>query len=510
MLKVISPETMRGIDAHAISTGISSYQLMEQAAESAFDRMLVLLPELGFLGKDDVLVMCGTGNNGGDGLVIARLLSELSDEVAVHVCVVGDQEAMTPETEQNFVALQFCDVTMVDFEAVTSEQLHFDIVVDALLGIGTTLPLRGPIRDAASFVQQSGSRVVSIDIPTGVCAATGDVDDCAVVADITCTMEAVKTGMLLGEAPDYCGHVEVCPIGAPASAWNDVNYSLMLENKDIRDILPERKRQSSKRTFGHVVVLAGSSNMPGAAALSANACITAGAGTVTLITPKVHASVLPDIMTVELESENGFFTSNMFDEVEADLAAATAVVVGPGLGSHPQTQAFVARVLQWSLETQKPVVVDADGLRAVSQHTRLHNKCILTPHEGEFARLTGHSIQEIEQQRDILAQQWASQLHCTLVLKSSVTRIANGTLLGWNTSGTPALATAGSGDVLAGVLGALVAQGISAFEAAMLATHWHGLAGQFISESEVVESATASKVIRSLGPSLLQATGGLM
>jgi ADP-dependent NAD(P)H-hydrate dehydratase / NAD(P)H-hydrate epimerase len=353
---------------------------------------------------------------------------------------------------------------------------------------------------------------IAIDISTGLDAASGKAHEKAFPAHHTITMAALKTGLLLNDAPDACGQIHTVPIGIPDDYIAKQARVRVLTMHDVRRLLPARARRSAKHDFGSIAVIGGTHTMAGAPALAANASISAGAGLVRLYAPGVHPAVLPEIMTRELPHLNGALSDN--PETRAVLEEAiqvnTAFVIGPGLGSNPDTMRLV-RWLVESIPAVKPIVIDADGLRALSVENGtappLRPNIVLTPHRGEFTRFVqgmqgSVDYVSVPANAHTLAPEWAARLGCTLLLKNVPTIVSDGHMTYYNTSGNAGMATAGSGDVLSGILGALLAQHISlnitALEATAIGAFLHGSAGDAFAARHGMASLTASGLIGGL------------
>jgi ADP-dependent NAD(P)H-hydrate dehydratase / NAD(P)H-hydrate epimerase len=522
MLYALTPEEMRTADTYAMSNlGIPPAILMENAVRSVLEVLRPLLKEhcaARQIIHPSVLVLCGAGNNGGDGFALARHLSHTAN---VRVYRTGEKDHMSEETAMN---LRAAELHGIPIEHITSEQdvarlsWQADCVIDALVGIGGSSEPRGVILamlEQCAVLGASPSQTplcIAIDIPTGLDAASGKAHEKVFSAHHTITMAALKTGLLLNDAPDICGQIHTVPIGIPDDYIAKQARVRVLTMEDVRQLLPVRPRRSAKHDFGSVAIIGGTHNMAGAPALAVNASISAGAGLVRLYAPRVHPAVLPEIMTRELPHVNGALTDN--PETRAMLQEAiqvnTAFVIGPGLGANADTMRLV-RWLMESIPAEKPIVIDADGLRALSVENGvvqpLRESIVLTPHRGEFTRLVqgmhgSVDYASIPANAHTLAPEWAVHLGCTLLLKNVPTIVSDGHITYYNTSGNAGMATAGSGDVLSGILGALLAQhvllNITVLEATAIGAFLHGSAGDAFVARHGMASLTASGLIAGL------------
>ncbi len=503
--RVLLPEEMRAADRRAMEKlGVPSIVLMENAARAAFEILLPILVERFPENPPVIVILCGPGNNGGDGFALARHLARIAP---VRVLWTGDEERMSPETRTNLQILQRLHISTWKIAREGDEQRipkQCDVLIDALLGIGGSGKPRGIIRAILRHLQTPGFETppkltVAIDIPTGVDAETGKADPLAIRADVTITMGALKTGLLLNDGPEYCGKIFVANLGIPDDDFVGLKGRVAFDMAMVCTELRERKARSTKRDYGRVVVIGGQRSMPGAPALAANAAIAAGAGLVRLFAPSIHPQIKPEIITVPLEADSeGTIAATEWGRLKEAVRFADAVVLGPGLGETEAAVALAKEMLQTALEHSIPIVVDADGLRAVPHFDHLHDHCILTPHLGEFERITQEPALTLRERGMWLAEQWASRWKAVLVLKDVPIVITDGQDTWLHPAGNPGMATAGSGDVLSGILGGLLAQKYEPFRAAVFGVALHQLAGRLYVEKAGFESLTASALIATL------------
>ncbi len=420
-----------------------------------------------------VVVVCGKGNNAGDGLVAARVLARRGALVTV-VLAAGDPK------DAALRALRAFDARVVDLGSSPSLE-NADLVIDALLGVGITRAPDGAIGEAVRLVAQSACPVLSVDVPSGLDADTGDVPGDAVRAWHTVTFTGFKPGLLFSRGAGLAGLIEVADIGIPRDLRSGT--AVALEEADVRMLLPERNTDANKYRSGVAMVVAGSRAMPGAAALVCGGAVRGGAGLVMLAAPASVCAIalahVPEIVTIPLEDgPEGVFDEKGIDAIRERMQKVSALAIGPGLSRHHATAEAVRRLFA---ETEVPVVLDADGLNAFEGRladlgARSH-RAVLTPHAGEFARLAG----ALPANRLEGARALAADTRCIVLLKGYGTVIAapDGRLA-VNATGGANLASAGTGDVLTGLTAALLARGLDGFGAAAAGSFIHGTAADLL------------------------------
>ena len=495
MLHVYTTDSVRALDAACDrEANIPTIELMENAARSAADIILDLFDE-----RKKILVVCGNGNNGGDGFAIARMLSEEHD-----VTVVADPtpDKMSEATRRNFELV----AESLGFAALTfaGEVLEGqEIVIDAAFGVG----FHGSLGDANFELLGDVGDVyrIAVDIPSGLDANTGIADEYAFQADLTITMEGVKLGMLCGEGQELCGEVLVASIGAPEELVKRFAIASVIEPEDVRQILPQRKPESSKFDYGRVLVVAGSLGMRGAAALTSSAAMRGGAGLVELATPYVHPLVLREVMTTVLPSSSkGTIDATAASLLTERMSKASVLALGPGIGDDALTIEMLAGFIN-NIDTSTPIVIDADGLRTVPLLKRNMRNVVLTPHHGEYAHLCSDraNLDELKPEERIAhVKRTAKELGCILHVKSHPSITTDGETVYLTTSGNPGMATAGSGDVLTGLIAACLAQHVSPLQAAALAAYFHAEAGDIAAETKGEESMIAGDIIEYLAEAI--------
>lgn len=490
MQAVLTPEQMAAADRAAIAAGIPSSTLMERAGR-AVARAAVALAG-GAYGRR-VVVLCGKGNNAGDGLVAARLLAGWGATPVV--VFLNDPATFRGDPKANLG--QLGPVRTLPYAAGTfARELHrADAVVDALVGTGFTGTLRDEAGEAVEAVEACGAPVLAIDIPSGVDGATGAVDGPAITAAVTVTMAAPKLGLVLPPGSEHAGRVEVAAIGIPVPEAGPAHPEVLglPGPADVACILGHRPLDSHKKSVGTVLIVAGSVAMPGAAALATAAALRAGAGLATLATigevaHQMHPRVPEAITLILPQTPEGTLAASALETILARSESIDCVAVGPGLTTHPETAGLV-RALAARLE--KPLVADADALNALAGAPEVlaarRHPTVLTPHPGEMSRLAGVTTKQVQADRLRFARETAARLGATIVLKGyrSIVTAPWGEAVVITTGG-PALATGGTGDVLTGVTAALVAAGVatgaSAYASAWAAAWLHGRAGDLLGE----------------------------
>jgi NAD(P)H-hydrate epimerase len=483
---VVTAEEMRALDQWTIAHGTPGHVLMERAGRGA---LAVLRPLLrGRRGL--VLVICGHGNNGGDGLVIARLLRRAGRRTEVWLTadperLRGDAARMLRAWRRGGGRVQTV-LTANDLPAFRTRLEQAAVVVDAIFGTGLHSPVREPVAAVIAAINGAAGPVLAVDVPSGLSSDSGQVLGVAVRAAATATFAVRKMGLCLHPGVEYAGATTVVDIGIPDEALRALApRGTLLAAGTVGEWLPTRPRDAHKGSFGHVAVLAGSRGKLGAALLAAEGVARAGAGLTTLIVPETLQPLaegrVREVMTQGLPDDDGVFAVTACERVDTALDGYDAVVCGPGLGSGDGPRAFVRRVLE---RATGPVVLDADGLNAIAGSRALHQRrapTVVTPHPGEMSRLTGLDTAAVQADRPAAARRFAAEAGVVCVLKGARTIIAgpDGRLAICPT-GNPGMASGGSGDVLAGVVGGLLAQGLPLFEAAALAVYVHGAAADGI------------------------------
>lgn len=479
--------------------------------------------------KGMVAVFCGRGNNGGDGLVIARYLSIWG--VPVCVWLVGSNRSRSAQSElamatvegsTNRDILKRLNVEMRSFADDLSSN-YFDsneektlaasvtVVVDALLGTGLDREVDGLYRQAIDLINQSDAAVVAVDLPSGINSDNGQVMGDAVRAHKTVTFGYVKPGLLLYPGAEHAGDITLIDIGLPDLGDETPNIQLSTVHH-VRSLMPDRPANSHKGTFGYLLTVAGSVGMSGATLLAAESSLRVGTGLCVLATP---ASLVPHLPPKEViyrpiaETDENTISPKALGDLEKDLDKATAVVLGPGLSTNEETVAFVQKFLSKAVgkSSELPCIIDADGLNCIAENTKVFpsdaGHIVITPHPKELSRLLDVSTQEIQRDRIAAATNAATEFGCIVVLKGAHTVIADpeGNLF-VNPTGNPGMSTAGTGDVLSGLIGGLLAQGLKPFDAAVAGVYIHGRAGDIAAEELGQRSVVAGDLVLAIPDAL--------
>lgn len=484
-MKILTAAQMREADRRTIEElGLPGVVLMECAGRAVVE---AIEERCGDLAPGPVAILCGKGNNGGDGLVVARHLLDRGWQVKV--VLLADAAAIAGDARLNLEILRRlpADISVVTglaaLEALLPELSASVLLVDALLGTGLATPVEGLYARAIDWINTHPSPVVAVDIPSGLDATSGCVLGAAVQADLTVTFAAAKLGEVIHPGVALCGELLVADIGIPQSLLAVEACGILLDADEVAPLLPPRPANGHKGSFGHLLLVAGSSGKSGAAAMAATAALRAGAGLVTVAAPQATQTVLAlkltEAMTAPLAEVDGGLALAALDELQRLWRGKTVLAIGPGLGQGAETVALVRRLLR---EVPLPLVIDADGLNALAGdlaalQTRPCGTTILTPHPGEMARLAGISVAEVEADRVGVARAFAETHGVIVVLKGARTVIAaadGGIFI--NPTGHAGLASGGSGDVLTGMIAGLLAQGAAPVAAACSGVWLHGRA----------------------------------
>lgn len=480
--KLLNASQIKQADQYTIENlGISSIDLMEKAATQFVNAIIPFIH-----GKPKIHIFCGTGNNGGDGFAVARMLKAKNTPVSVYFLPGEMKQSVDCQINQD----RLSDVEVLHqttgFPIINSE----DIVIDALMGAGLNRPVEGILKELIRHINQSDAKVLSIDLPSGLSSDEFMENSTCIQAHFTGTFERPKKTFFMKETAEFVGKWEVLPIGLDQKFIDSLRSNLYYLTDDFfKEHLSPRAKFSHKGIYGHGLLVAGSKGKMGAAVLSARAAMRSGIGLLTVHIPKIGYDILqtsvPEVMCVT-DSETDFSS-----ELETDLFAYSAVGVGPGMGNNGGTK----NILEQLFKAQAKLVIDADAINVLAANPELLKSMpagtILTPHPKEFERLCGSSKNTFE--RLNLQIDFAKKHRCILILKDAITSIAmpDGDVF-FNTSGNPGMATAGSGDVLTGITTGLLAQGYSPKIAALMAVYFHGKAGDhaalLLGENQLIAS----------------------
>ena len=512
-MKIVSTSEIRELDRLTVEKfNIPGFVLMERAGRGIADGVICLFREHDLVGKS-VLLVAGHGNNGGDAFVAAKFLKE--DGFVVQVLLAGDKTKLRGDALLHFKKMAKSKIPVAELKTENEwQKLAGDnkfspaVVVDGILGTGLEGKARGVATSAIRFVNtiSNTSLVVSIDIPSGLNSDTGLAEGKAVRADLTLTMGLPKRGLIEQSALEYVGRLEVVDIGFPSVLVEKIKSDIeLITPYDLCPLFPRRQRSSHKGNYGHLLIMGGAEGYSGAITLAALAAVRSGAGLVTVVVPErlvpVVAINVPEAMVHGApETESGSLDSICWQKWGKKLGEFSAILAGPGMTRHSATRRLVKMILR---DSKSPVVLDADALNVfegeASKLSERREKLVITPHPGEMARLMGSSTAQVQSNRFAVAKKAVSLTHSTVVLKGAGTLIAEKDKpLQINMTGNPGMSAGGMGDVLAGLLGGLLAQGMKPFDAARTAVYLHGRAGDLATGKSTEQTLIARDLIACL------------
>jgi hydroxyethylthiazole kinase-like uncharacterized protein yjeF len=499
---------MQELDRRAINEwGIPGVVLMENAGRLTYEAMI---ENFEIDEYTDVLVVSGKGNNGGDGFVIARHL--FNNGIPVKVALLAEPSGLKGDALVNFNIIKEMriDIAIIDdaekmdlFNSLLDEA---DVVVDAIFGTGLDSEVGGHYAQVIEAINEGDADIVSVDIPSGLSCDSGSIMGDCIVADLTVTYGLAKIGQVIYPGAEMVGDLVVVDISLPRNLLLQTNFdSFIAEPEQLFGIIPQRLPNDHKGSFGHLLIVAGSPGKTGAAAMSAQSSLRSGAGLVTLGVPSdlnpILETKLTEEMTVPLpQTDDGLCAPEAFGKIMELLQDKSALVLGPGLGQGSGVTQLVPQLIR---EIKVPTLIDADGLNALIESQEVLKEAqiplVITPHPGEMARLTGKNTDEVQADRVGVAREFALSTGAVVVLKGARTVIADsdGTVF-INISGNPGMASAGTGDVLSGIIGGLMAQGVSPLDAAVLGTYLHGRTGDLAEEDVGEVSLTATDLLEYL------------
>ncbi|MEO8595492.1 MAG: NAD(P)H-hydrate dehydratase [Candidatus Solibacter sp.] len=502
-MTVLTAAQMREVDRRTIEAGIPGIVLMENAGHRVVE---FLAERFSPLSEQRIVILCGKGNNGGDGLVIARQLFTRFSPAALHTVLLGDPAELKGDAAANYAMAIAAGVGV--HSEIPREARLATLVIDALLGTGVNGPATGRMLEGIREINLGFplARVVAVDLPSGMPTDTGEAAAEFARADYTVTFTTPKIAQVMPPNCDHLGELVVCPIGSPASLYADLPLAV-IEPAMFADLLAPRAPGGHKGTYGHVLIVAGSRGKTGAAAMAGIAALRSGAGLATVASAESALAAIaahaPELMTEPLrETESGMIALNA--SLQPLLEGKSVLAVGPGLGRAPHIAALVHGLTE---HFEGPVVLDADALVTTPRGPRLR---VLTPHPGEMARLTGKSTAEVQADRIGCAREVATQNQVTLVLKGQRTLLAFPDGRVWiNPTGTPAMGKGGTGDVLTGMIAGMLSQFPALPEQAIAAAiYLHGLAGELGAQDMGDKSLLATELLHYL-PAAMEACGDL-
>ena len=458
-----------------------------------------------------IAIVCGNGNNGGDGYVVARYLAE--DGAHIEIFLLCKKDAPRGDAAVNLKRAEQLNITI--HEILEPNEFHIPddslLIVDAIFGTGFFGDTKPPYNIIIDKINDSGIPVVAVDTPSGLDSETGRVSISTVKADLTVTFGLPKIGQAMYPGKSYCGMLEIVDIGFPEGLDEDIK-SYLIDDSDAIKLLPLRKPDAHKGDYGKLFVLAGSTGLTGAASMTSMAALRCGTGLVVLGCPSslnaIMETKLTEVMTKPLPDvkKRGCLAIRGMGEIRQQIEWADAVAIGPGIGTHHETVELIQRLVS---QIDKPMVIDADGLNCLAKNPDIlkqhKGQLVISPHPGEFSRLSGYSMDEIAGNHLKLALSFAKEYDLTIILKGAPSIIAEpsgGIYI--NDSGNEGMATAGSGDVLTGLIGGFLAQGMTATDAAVLATYLHGSAGDLASDIQGARGMIAGDILDFVPEALLE------
>lgn len=511
-MKILTSRQMKEIDRTAIEElGIPGIVLMENAGLRVVRALKARFPRVE---DETIAIVAGKGNNGGDGFVVARHL--FNSGARPEIVLLARKDEVKGDAAVNLaislkLGIPVTEVlTSAEWKKVRVKVFHASVLIDALFGTGLVKPLDGLFAQAVEDINASAAFKLAIDIPSGLSADTFETIGPSVKADLTVTLAAPKIAHVFPPAADRVGDLVVAPISIPPFLFEKPGLKLALvEESAVRPFFGKRRKDTHKGSYGHLLIVAGSLGKTGAAVLAGRAALRSGAGLVTVATARtalpIVARSMAELMTEPLaETTEKTVAEDALPRVLALLKGKSALLLGPGLSTHPSTAAFVLGLLA---KVGIPTVIDADGLNIVAAKLealdRLRGRAVLTPHPGEFARLVGRSSEEVLKHRLEITPEFAVRHGVTVVLKGHRTLIAgpDGRVF-VNPTGNPGMATGGTGDVLSGIIAAQIVQEKDPLGAVLSAVYVHGLAGDIAADRLGEKSLTAGDIVRYLSPAM--------
>jgi NAD(P)H-hydrate epimerase len=522
MIKVVTTEEMQELDQIAIKQfGIPGAILMENAALGVVNK---ITEKFGDVENKNIFIFCGKGNNGGDGFAVGRHL--FNRKANIYIILAAKKSDLTGDTLLNANIIQriindrrAVNILMLIQLASIRDLKQYpvpDIIIDALFGTGIKGNIERLSKDMIEYINSSQKPVIAIDIPSGLNGSTGEIGNIAVKANLTITMALPKIGLLINKGPELCGEVSIADISVPNQILSkNKSKTFLLQAEDITQIFPKRSYDAYKYSCGKVFILAGSLGLTGAATMCSESALRSGAGAVILGIPEslniAMEEKLTEVMTLPLPetSEKSLSLKGLKNIIEY-VNWADVVLIGPGISQNKDTKKLIQNLLT---EMKKPVVIDADGLNNLQENTDLLKKypgeLIITPHYGELSRLIKTPTSTIAKERIQIARKVSKEFGVTVILKGAPSVIADKEENVYiNSTGNPGMATAGSGDVLAGLVAGFFAQTIKPLDSALLGTYIHGLAGDFAKEELGAQSLLATDIEKNIYKALKKVSPG--
>lgn len=473
--KLYTAAQVRELDRIVITEhGIPGIELMSRAGNAVFRHLRIKWPN-----AQSISIFCGSGNNAGDGYIIAGLAQAVGLKVTVYA--LSDPENLKDNALIAYRDYMNATGMVIPFQA--DLPIKADVVIDALLGTGLSKPVTGSYAQAIQAINKSQAHVLAVDVPSGLTSDTGNIMGCAVIAACTVTFIGLKQGLFTGLAADYCGEIIYSPLAVPKDIFSKVTTT---KCRVVKKNLPLRGRCTHKGNYGHVLVVGGDRGYSGAVRMAGEAALRVGAGLVSVATHPVHAALVnlgrPELMCHGVANA---------EQLSALLDKADVIVIGPGLGQSK----WAAELLSAALKSAKLLVIDADGLNLLAHNPEQQSNWVLTPHPGEAARLLNCTIAAIQQDRYAAVTALQAKYGGIVVLKGAGTLIASIDEVAVSTTGNPGMASGGMGDVLAGVIAGMLAQGFSLKDAVQQSVYLHGMAADLAVEQAGERGLLASDLM---------------
>lgn len=493
---ILSADEIRKVEERCFENYYGEAELMLKAGTACYEEIVKRYGEK--LKNASVRVFCGNGKNAGDGFVIAKLLYCCGADSRIVLC---DKE---PVISQPLMYYNQALKSGVRAEYFTEDSTNCDFIVDCMFGIGFHGEPRNPFDKVFEAVCKSRAKIISVDIPSGIDSSTGAVCKNCIRADFTIAISTLKYGHILPPSNDYCGETVVADIGIPKDCYGN-EYAKTIEFEDVKACFKRRNKNSNKGTFGRQLNICGSYKMFGAAVIAAQSALRSGAGLVKLMLPKsvyplAASHLIQPIFEPAEETEEGTFSYRAIKETDKQLKWANSIVFGCGIGVNNDTRALTEYVLR---NAKSPVILDADGINCINSSISIFKEIkvpvVLTPHPGEMSGLTSKTIAEIQEERIKTAKAFARENKVILVLKGANTVVTDGEKVFVNVTGNPSMAMGGTGDMLSGMIGAFVSQGMAPLDAAKSAVYIHGLCADRASKELSLRGILVSDMIEQLG-----------
>ncbi len=494
---VLTANQIREAERLCFENHYSEAELMLRAGTACFEAIKKHYGDS--LKNASVNVFCGNGKNAGDGFVIARLLYAYGAKAKIILC---DKK---PSIDEPVMYFNQAVKSGVSVEKFTEESVNADFIVDSMFGIGFHGEPRTPFDSVFKAVAQSSAKVIAVDTPSGSDATSGKICSHCVNADFSIAISTLKYAHILPPSNAYCGETVVVDIGIPSDCYNEKEYVKTIDFDDVKSSFIKRDKNSNKGTFGKQLNLCGSYRMPGAAVISTKAAIRSGAGLVKLTIPKsayplAAAHLIQPIFNPVEENADGTYSASSLNAIIQDVKWADSVVIGCGIGCNDDTANIVKSVLK---NSDSPVILDADGINCINSCIDILKEIkvpvVLTPHPGEMARCVSKQVAQIQENRIEIAKEFAKKYGIILVLKGADTVVTDGKEVFVNTTGNPSMAMGGTGDMLSGMIGAFIAQGISPLQSAKAAVFIHGRCGDEAAKRLSQRGMTVFDMIEQLG-----------